>query len=921
MRPLKLTMEGFGPYLKRTVIDFDKFGSDGLYLISGETGSGKTMIFDAITYALYGEPSGEARDPSMLRSKHADGDMKTEVELVFTNRNSVYSVRRNPAYERAKRNGQGTTQELAAAVLELPDGKPVSGITKVNEKIEEIVGVDRNQFRQIAMIAQGDFRNLMMAETKDRQAIFRSIFSTDIYVKIQEQLKKEKSTLRNEYENGRATLQTYIKEIRCDSNSPLYPELVKAGTENVQSDETIRLIEKILIEDREAYDCLSDKTAETEKQVRHLTERAKDAETREKELADAAKTEAEIQKKGDELKQLEAELEKAKSEEARTAEISGRIATIEKELPEYGKMDEAEQKISAMRTELEGIRKNGEGLRKKDEVLSGILESRRETARQLKEADALKERFSAECDNLENRIKALKELKKNAEEFEERKREAKRKEDLYLIAEGKWEKADQDARDMEKRFLWAQAGILAETLKTGEPCPVCGSLEHPKPACLPEDTPTEEAVKNMKLAAEQLNRERENASKDSGKIKAERDTLLGILQERTKTVLEEPFSEKTAERICQVMGETLEMFDGAQDLLAQALQDLIKRKEIEDSLPGLEKEQKETREQLNQAEKKVALLENELSGSMKLQAERKERLAFSGADEAKKKIEDLKQERAGLQKAREALQEKTELIRREVDQEAGKIRQLREQASCREKEDPRVLREQERKVHEELEELRREKEEIAARKKGNAAALENIRRVFSKGGELLEKSRWVATLSDTASGTLSGREKIMLETYVQMTFFERILDRANARLMEMSDGHYMLKRRIDPENRSGQSGLDIDVRDNYNGTVRNVRSLSGGETFLASLSLALGLSDEVQARAGGISLEAMFIDEGFGSLDDETLDKAVNALMKLSDGKRIVGIISHVGGLKEWIGRRIAVTKKRDGSSSAQIIL
>ena len=1095
MRPLKLTMWAFGPYAGKTEIPLETLGSSGLYLITGDTGAGKTTLFDAITYALYGEPSGDVRDPSMFRSKYAAPETPTAVELVFSCGAACYTVRRSPEYERPARRGGGTTIQKAEAELYLPDGRIITKAREVTAAITQILGLSRSQFSQVAMIAQGDFLKLLLADTKTRQEIFRELFHTRCYMILQERLKAESGALRDACAAARSSVQQYIQGVLSRPEDPLEDTLqqVKEGT--LPFAETVALIERLLAQDQsdaeETDRAIADGNASLA-QVHTLLGKAQEVQRARQELAHSqARRETLAAAVQDAAKELERQRDTIPQQES----LRQKIAALDAQMPRYKELEQTQRSHDALErsiveqqtaleaslqrqsgqaaalealeeslrslsgteaeqerilhqqsqleragTELEALARDAAQLdalrrslsdtaarqevlkRQKEEkaaqaeALSRQICAGREALQASDTLDAQKEKL-LHCQSLtQKRSQALEELETLAKDCTALERSLEQAQSAYQTAAAEAEDAARLYAAKNRAFLDEQAGILAQMLQEGSPCPVCGSLHHPAPARLSHAAPTEAQLKTLQSSMETARQAAREASVHAGSVKAALEERRGQLLRRMDAYVEAPDAAAAATqlRLCreETEAELISLHQSLLDMEAQLahrqeLTEAVARQEaqlaqLEALCTSLETQRAEAElaqssllGQVTQLEKQLTeqlasrfqITENFSSSLEALQAQHAEQLqSLRGQLERasqrlarKQALEaDIPRQSAALQalaeeiaRSREALAadqsrllalaQQLDALRRDLSfTQAGQAQTLRSElqsqldrlakalqqveeahAQCAQQLsgedaaisqltrlledgaalDAQALEQERQRLDGQLQSLNQTRQQLHTRISTNASALAHIREKSAELMQLDQRYTWVRTLSNTANGTLPGKEKIALETYVQMTFFDRILRRANVRLMVMSDGQYELKRRAAAENNRGQSGLELDVIDHYNGSERSVRSLSGGESFKASLSLALGLSDEIQSMAGGIRLDTMFVDEGFGSLDEESLRQAIRALTSLTEGNRLVGIISHVSELKEKIDRQIVVTKGRGSGSRVEIVV
>ena len=1097
MRPLKLTLSAFGPYAGRTELQMEQLGSAGLYLISGDTGAGKTTLFDAITFALYGEASGSSREPGMFRSKYAGPETPTEVELIFSYGGKVYQVRRNPEYLRPARRGGGQTLQRAEAELTLPDGRLVTKVREVNQAVKEIIGLDYQQFSQISMIAQGDFLKLLLADTRERQGIFRDIFHTGPYQVFQEKLKGEAGKLRTECDRARSSVAQYIQGIQCREDSPLASRAEQARAGELPAAEVQELFSELLQEDEEGRKALEAETGKLDRELEQVHALLAQAEERKKAEIRLQETEKSRKSVCEKLALAEQMVEEEEKKKPLREELARKAAALQGELPRYeeleeqrkvcrqqeqeaeeaaGKQRQAEGELEEQIRELQErkeeqasleqageragqlrldgqqaenrkkqLRDLAEQLRQRNTLKDALEQAGRETEQlrrnsleldrqrerlttetealqkefqSLEDAAGEKEKLSGERTRLERELGELGRLRGLLEEYGISREKLETARADYRRAAERAEEAGQVYRSRNRAFLDEQAGILAETLAEGEPCPVCGSREHPAPAEKSLEAPAEVQVEEARAAFEKAQELAEKASRQAGELKgsvlAQEETLLEQMkpygepsapeqageqlkaaeeirrksltrletaekENREKLARREQLRRKLQEqeqrrekrekekegasrRLQEAEGRKKNLegqLEGQEDSLdrgfrelgahlspedaeeflaeesrradrelarlGQLLQEeetkLARKKELSIRIPEKEREREKTEQQISQWKQKRAEAESRSRGAGE-QAERlKAGLTRESREQAEQQIRSLQAEGQTLEKALEEAKENRDTAARNLSALEGRIRQLKELLEQSGEIDGSVQENRKALLTEQREELLREQKVLHARTTANRQALFHMEQRSAELQKLEEKWAFVQSLSNTANGNLAGKEKIMLETYIQMTYFDRIIRRANLRFLVMSGGQYELKRRREASGSRCQSGLELDVIDHYNGTERSVRTLSGGESFQASLSLALGLSDEVQSSAGGIRLDTMFVDEGFGSLDEESLQQAVRALSSLTEGNRLVGIISHVGELKEKIDRQILVKKDREGGSRVEILV
>ncbi len=920
MRPLKLTISAFGPYAGKTVLDLDKLGENGLYLITGDTGAGKTTIFDAITYALYGEASGKIREPKMFRSKYAEAGTPTEVELIFEYFGKQYRVKRNPEYDRPKSRGEGITTEKANAELYLPDGSVVAKLSDVNAKIIDILGIDRNQFAQIAMIAQGDFLKLLHASTDDRKAIFQKIFKTQNYYKLQERLKNESGTLGAQIEKEKTALSANLQNIKCDESNVLAIDARKAKVGELPISEIIELLSNLIVADTNAEETQKTNTKKIEDDIEAVTRNLEKIENQQKAIDSKVENEKNLETENITYKLWDNLYQEELKKKPEFDEKAKEIIKREEQLPKYKQRSDYKQEFSKKKAEIDKFENELKNKKEKSEKLKKDIERLKSEQSELENVGESYEKLKAEKENLKSREQDLDGLYKGIADLEILEKECNEKQRKYTEASQTFEKKKAEYDSKNKAYLDGQAGIIAETLKVGIPCPVCGSTEHPCPAVKLESVPTKEELDKFEKESEKTSKEAEQTSKEAGECNVK-------YTERKNTVVESAKKLLGVDDFDIILPELNKQKNDISEKLIKLFEELTKlgikkqrKEELLKEIPVKENENIELNDAITETEKSLASLKAELKridDQIKLLDEK---LDFATEEELNSKINELKAEKKRyddqIEKYGKMLEESNKKIAGYESAVAEAKKHIDDGIKLdKVSEDAKKQTLQLRKA-----EADKRMSEIQIRIDTNRNILNRVKEISERIGDIEKKYKWVTALSNTANAKVSGKEKIMLETYIQMTYFDRIIRKANTRLMVMSGGQYELVRRQNTDNKKSQSGLDLDVIDHYNGSRRDVGTLSGGESFKASLSLALGLSDEIQSSAGGIHLDTMFVDEGFGSLDSESLSTAIRALEGLSEGNRLVGIISHVGELKERIDKQIVVTKNKNGGSSVKIV-
>lgn len=918
MRPLKLTIAGFGPYAGTQMLDFEKLGSSGLYLITGDTGAGKTTIFDAITFALFGEASGNNRDPSMLRSKYAKGDAPTYVELTFSYDGKNYTVRRSPKYERLKSRGIGTTTQIADAKLTYPDGRLLTKQGEVDAAIRDIIGLTREQFSQISMISQGDFRKLLQANTKERQEIFRDIFKTDFYVQLQNQLKERTGDIKKQREQANQSIQQYVSGVTCEEDSVCALDVQKAKNGEMPVTGVVELIQLLLAQDRQGELALEAAIAAAEKKLEQITALLTQAEvykTAESALANRTAEEAAL---AAELATAATVWNTAQANVPAQEKLQSKITEMRVQLSSYDELENYLAALSSAKKDLANAQAAKEKAAKDKESLTAEMAALRVEQKDLANIGAEMEKLAARRQQQEERKMQFADFLSGVEGLARERVKYRKKQENYLKAEEIASQLLREYEAMDCAFLREQAGIMASGLIAGVPCPVCGATEHPLPAILAENAPTEADVKEAKAKYDRAQGEKNKAGSEAQKQKGIVETTEEVLAKEIDSLIPEITLEdgiKAAKEQETVLAEQIEKLDTQ---ITELEKKEKRKKELDAVLPKKEQRLSETEKTLTSVTAEIAALTEKAKSSESQINALRGKLAFPDKAAAEAEIASLQAEADRLHKNLKAAETAYNQCKERLAGVRGTIAQLCKQLEDGTDIDAEQLQEEKNGYTAQKSAATAKQKSVHARISANQNALEGISRQATEMEKLDKKYAWMKALSDTANGTVYGKDKMMLETYIQATYFERILARANIRLQKMSGGQYDLKRRVEADNKKSQSGLELDIIDHINATERSVNTLSGGEAFLASLALALGLSDEVQMSTG-IRLDTLFVDEGFGSLDSDALSKAYNTLAGLTEGNRLVGIISHVAELKEKIDKQIVVKKEKTGESRAEI--
>lgn len=941
MRPEKLTISAFGPYADKTEIDFSRLGEGGLYLITGDTGAGKTTIFDAITFALYGQASGQVRDSAMFRSKYADTATETFVELEFSYQGKKYQIFRSPEYMAPKKRGTGLTLRKAEAQLTYPDERqPVTKARDVTRAVEELLGLDYEQFTQIAMIAQGDFQKLLLAGTVQRGEIFRQIFHTGLYQQVQQKLKDAARNRYKEYDEMRRSIAQYLDGVKFQqaegTGAGEFAELKKVKFEG-KLERSLELLEDFINQGEIRENALFTEEQEVDQKIRtmekllHLSSQKQSLEQKE------TFAEEQLKKLLPELEKATAEAEKYQDTDQKCEKLGLLIREKQEQLKKYQLLEKLKEELDEIGTQLEKSRAQQEANIRQEEQIQKDMEQLKKERFTLENSEVDLQKAMTEKEKRTQRKTELNGLETEIREFRNLYDATKEQQKKYQAACLKEQQQNEYYQQIFHRFLDAQAGLLAQELKNGLPCPVCGSTSHPHPKMLSGGySVTQETLDNEKSKLDKLVKDSTDQSVKAGKLKERSNAAWKQIVFSAEELLEDfqkfrKESRSTAGQAGDFMtvwkqmilminrekeqcGNLLEESDRK---IREARENTKRKKTVEKLLENLQKEKDRIQEKKNFCDREQAGLTMKAAENKKQQQNAAEEIRQihleTGKEVLETEIKEKQQEYRNLKENHKKAKETFERFQAEKERITSTIKTLREQQKEIGEIHEEEIRAQYTKSTAQKAELTEKRKELFSIQSGNREIFQKVQKQKKEMTAAEKEYVWIKNLSDTANGNLNGKAKIELETYIQMSYFDRILRRANVRLMTMSSGQYELKRQEQSENRKEKAGLDLNVIDHYNGTERSVKTLSGGETFQASLSLALGLSDEIQASAGGIRLDSMFVDEGFGSLDEEALSQAVKALSGLADGHRMVGIISHVAELKERIENKIIVTKQCSG--------
>ena len=932
MRPLRLTLSAFGPYAAQTTLDLEKLGKGGLYLITGDTGAGKTTIFDAITYALYDHSSSGIREGSMLRCKYADDKTPTFVELEFEVHGVRYMVRRNPEYQRPKARGEGMTTEKADATLTYPDDRPpVTKAKDVTAAVQEIIGLDYNQFSQIVLIAQGQFTKLLNASTEERSRIFRKLFRTQRYAQLQERLQAEAAALNQQRTAQNAKLDSLLGGLQFAPDDP-DAEALRALCAQTVPETALTLLDTLTARQAAALEEAGTALQTTEAQLDKVQQQLGAAAQAQRLAQQLAARQAELAAARPALDAARAEADRHAGDAAQLDALTAQVTQAQSALAAYDALDALCRQQTEARDAARLAAAQAHKRRTQLDSLNAALAAAETELSALADADTRLLALQTRSAQLAQRGEALAKLEQRLAECQRQAKRAHKAQESYRVAAAAQDEARTRQNTLERAFLDAQAGLLAESLVEGAPCPVCGSTHHPARALLPHTAPTQAQVEAARQTAAEADRQAQNASAAAQSALAAANEAKISLRRDAETLLPERFTAPegtvplTFALMTNVLAEETAALQTTQADCAtqcrQAEADCRRKAQLEADRQNKTRQRPALEQAAAEADRSAAA-QNASADALEGQiAERRAALPYPRRADAQAALDKLEADRSALRTGMDTAQRRLKQAEQTVAAAEAAVEALRTQQTAAQKELParsaEELTAQQTALTAARETLRSREKQLSAQLLPNRKTAAQYRAAAEARQTLESRWQWVSALAATAGGTLTSKQKIKLEAYIQMNYLDRILRYANTRLMQMTAGQYELER-IGAENQRSQSGLDLGVIDHYNGTRRSVKTLSGGESFKASLALALGLSDEVQSSAGGIRLDTLFLDEGFGSLDEESLELAIRVLSGLTEGDRLVGIISHVGALKDRIDRQVVVHKARTGGSTVEL--
>lgn len=917
MKPISVTISAFGPFADTTEIPLNKLGADGLYLITGDTGAGKTTVFDAICFSLYGEASGVFRSKaSDYRCTYANPNVPTFVKYEFEYNSRRYIITRNPEYERPKLKSQGTTKETAKAELILPGGEVITRLSDVNKAIEELIGLSYSQFTQISMLAQGEFQKLLNADTKDRIEIFRKIFNTQSYQIFQLKLKDRFLALEREYNEQKRAVNQYIESISYSDDEQINIRIdeVKASEVYV-TDEICSILNTICNLDTAAQAELALKIEQLDKQIEILASNVTVAESAENAGKELILSQEQLKLLTEKLTVLKSALDSALADRPLREQMLSQIGALQNEMAEYDRLQELISEGKKASASIKSSADESCTEKQRLEQLHKDLANLKEELSALDKIDATLSDARHDFETESERYKQLKELEAALKELDRLIQLLNKAKADYTDIRNKFTNATACYNNLEQLFFDAQAGVLSERLIDGIACPVCGSTEHPSPAVLLDNAPTQEQLKSAKSNLDSLQSDVQKAAISAEKARISVDTLDSDIKIKTKKLLGDENISSLSTAVSYSAAIIAELEKKISDLDRKSNRRTI----LLDIIPKSEKSAEELQSKISKLISDIAAYTERRNQLLAQYNDVISRLKFKSKQDAQKALKELFEKTELIKKQIDTAEQNYNACNEELHRTEERIASLKQIIEAEGEYDVQSLKSELVKATSSRTDLRAEYQRISIRLSRNTDILESITKVSAYMTELSDKIKNLSAISNTANGTLSKKDKLLFETYIQMTWFDRVIIMANQRFTQMTGGQYRLIRRTVAENRQSQSGLDLNVIDYKNGTTRSVKTLSGGESFKASLSLALGLSDVVQSISGGIHLDAMFIDEGFGSLDEESLSQAITVLRELSSSNRSVAIISHVAELKHRIDNQLIITKDAEGISRIRI--
>ncbi len=930
MKPIKLIISAIGPYADEPLeIDFSQFSGKGLFLISGDTGAGKTTIFDAICFALYGETSGHYRDTKNLRSQYAAPGTKSYVDFYFSHQGEEYRIYRQPGYLRAKQRGEGLIEEKEKAVLYCGAETPQEGKTQVDRRIKELLSISFEQFKQIAMIAQGEFWELLNASTQERTEILRTIFMTERYQRLEQKLRERRNAGLNEKKRLENSVVQYFNEAAAGPKSQLAEDLQKLQEQTAASGGAwdlaamLDLLAALLAEDEAENTLVQADLQAANKLLDEHKKALNDAQTNNKLLDRLDEHQKRQRWLAEQGPAMDGQAQLLQRQKAARREVQPTFAGWQQAQAQAGQTAEDIEQQGRDSAQLEAVQEQAEAILKPGKL--------QQASTWLVESQKQQEEWEHVAGDL-NKL-----LKQDISDYNIAKGDLEKKQREFEKAQGEYNKLDEEYKRQEQILENCRAGILAQTLAAGQPCPVCGSTQHPRPAQLPAEAVTEADLKQSKAALELARQAKDN-------LLTAAENAKGILQKQgeqlKKNVIKalaeagQPQIEETAkgEELTAQLQQAVRNIDTKiqdekqkQQKLGQKCLAYIEAARLKGGQTTRPAGVKQAIEQAQQAAAALQSSKAELAGSLKTLRENLNKQQVE-AEKLQGKFVVVLQEKGfadeeefkSLLATEEEISQTEELLNQywqDVQTNEKQLAQAMEDAAGKMRQDEAVLQQQVQAQAQLVADLQTESNLLQTRLTQNGRLQQNIAAQKEPLFAACQESQLCSQLYNLISGNISEKNKITFEQYIQAAGFDNIIAAANRRLLPMSDGQFELFRVQEAGNKRSKASLDLEVQDNFTGQRRPVGNLSGGESFKASLSLALGLSDTVSGDLGGVQMDVLFVDEGFGTLDRKSIENALDILLSLSGANKLVGIISHREELVENIPQQIRVRKSKNGSS------
>lgn len=906
MRVTRLELQAFGPFKNKEIIDFDKFGEEGLFLISGQTGSGKTSIFDAISYALFDSSSTGDRNEGMLRYSGADLDTDTYVKLSFVYRNKNYAIERKPEYIRNKLRGQGTTPSKKSVELKLPDGQYINGVNEVNSYIKDLLGINKDQFNQIMMLAQGKFMKFIKASNDDKAKLFREIFATEKFNKLENNIREKFSKINSDLSVLMTSKENIIENFIVDSEQ--YDKFIEVKLSSSQD----------LIDFMHKY--RDTQEAEISKLTKKIDEESKII-SKDQALLDKVytymETKDKLVKSQKDLEKLELDFEDAKKEyegldkkEKLVIDLNRTLDRLSDEKDKLKTIEDLKKNISSLEDEIDSHERN---LLENEADIKAFNSQFDQIEKFIKKNSAKKEEkivLENKKDKLEEKVLNLEEIKNLLKDLEDAIKDHQAYENKYRLKKDELEKKQAEYNHLEDLYFEYQAGILASKIEEGKACPVCGSTHHPNKASLSDSVPDKEDLDQVKDQVNTLSQEYEKIKLALINKNNEKENFEKQIEDKLN---KENINRDNLDQALENMKTELELVKNQISDTEDILSDLELKEKDKIKLKDKVSEKENDLKAINE---KLISLREKLNSNKVRQEEEIIKISYEDPIKLAEELENVSLQLENLDQDMKNIKTKYQTANNKYISKEQEIDSLKASLNEKYNLEPVSIELALQEKAEKLKDLREDLTKLKANLITNNKNLDLLEKIEKDLGKKEKDYQNYAEVYKLLTGQVSGVGKVKFETFIQLKYFDQVLQTANKRLYEMTQGKFSLKRKVNPTNKNSQMGLDIEVIDHHNQTIRDVNTLSGGEAFQASLSLALGLSDIVQMNAGGIQLDSMFIDEGFGTLDTETLASVMKNLSKISNSNKLVGIISHVDILKEQIDKQILVEKNKSGYST-----